>query len=151
MPIVKPDFTGIDKTSSMPPWTNGRYVFRVVDVAESQKLDRNGNNALVIKFEATAGTNPACVGKRISKWIALAGPGTRFLFRMLKTLNPEYKGGAFNTTDLLGKMLEGEVVVAPGTDGKDYPSLERIHQHLAPGSVTNGLPKVADSFDDFDV
>jgi len=152
MPIVKPDFSSLDKQKPNVAWTPGRYVLRVVDVSESEKLDKNGCNALVFKFEAIAGTNTSVVGKKISKWVSLGGSGSRYLFRLLKTLKPDYDGGAFNTQDLLGKVIEADVIVSGGRDGKDYPSVERVFEHLKPGSVANGMPKaIADAFDDFDM
>lgn len=154
MPLVRPNFgdAGIEKQ-----FVPGRYALKVVDAQESDKLDKNGCNALVIKFivvdSKTAGMN----GRKMSKWLPLGGAGAKVLFRFMKCVNSAYNGEPFTTESLIGKTIEADVLLEKNPkDGKDWAKVERVYPYLQPGSVGSTFAanatdeKDIPNFDDFD-
>lgn len=153
MPIVRPDY-GTGPIETRPNWVTGRYAARLVEIKESDKLDRNGFNNLVFKFEVIASVDPTLVGKRLSRWFPLGGQGAKSLWRCLKTLNPGYNGQAFDTNEYLGRTLELDVTVEPDKSGNLWPRIGRVYPYLAPNEVASTLKgnvmDVVGLVDDFD-
>lgn len=152
MALVKPNFekSGLNRAEV----TAGRYLLKVVEIAESEKTDRSGHNALVWKFEIVGNKNVALNGRKISRWLPLGGAGSKVLWKVLKTLNPAYNGQAFSTQDYLNKVLEADVEVDINPkDQKPWPKISRVYPYIQPGSVGSNLAATtADpvgAFDDF--
>jgi len=157
MPLVRPDYKTNTGTSLKIPLVPGRYVLKVVDANESEKLDKNGNNALVIKFEVTNHKNTGFNGNRVSRWFSLAGVGARALYRFMMALDPNYNGGPFTTESLKGKMIEADIVFETNPkDGKQWAKLEKVYPYLQAGSVKNTFTanvtaeRDVPNFNDFD-
>lgn len=154
MPLVKPDYgsVGAMRDQLVP----GRYQVRVIDVKESDKLDKNGHNAIVVKMEVVNNKNHLLNGKRVSRWLPLGGIGAKVLYRFLKSVDSSYKGGTFTTESLIGKMVEVDLTAGlnPATN-KEWIKVDRIYPYLPPNSVADTfLGNVSDEkvpdFDDFD-
>lgn len=156
MPLVKPDYgpKGVIADRLIP----GRYTVRVLDCKESDRLDKNGANALVVKFEVVNHPNHAFNGKKLSRWLPLAGKGAKVLYTFIKAIDPTYSGQAFTTESLIGKVLEADVLLeANPKDGKVWAKIDRVYPYLSSGSVGTSFTanvsqdSPAGSFDDFDV
>lgn len=153
MAIVRPSFDSFSK--DIVTWQPGRMVAKVLEITESDKADRFGNNALVFKFEIVKSPHQTLVGKRLSRWFPLGGAGSKSLWRCLKTLNPEYSGREFDTNHYIGKKLEVEIEVAPADkDGKIWPRITRVYPFMEVGEVATTLKgnvmDVVGLVDDFD-
>jgi hypothetical protein len=154
MPIVKPNY---DKASTASTYlVPGRYVLKVVEAKESEHLDRNGHNALVIKFETTQNPNPAMNGKKVSRWLALGGPGSKVLYYFMRCIIPTYKGEPFDTSAIVGKHLEADVILETNPkDGKQWAKLDKMYPYIAKNSVDaksvlHAIESDVPDFDDFD-
>jgi hypothetical protein len=154
MPLVKPNF---DKQSlAAGQLTPGRYVLKVTEVKESEHLDKNGNNALVVKFETVFCENSHMNGKKVSRWFGLGGPGSKILYYFMRCLNPSYSGEPFESTSLLGKLIEGDVTLETNPkDGKMWARIDKMFPYLPKNSVsatqlTHALETDVPDFDDFD-
>lgn len=154
MPLVHPDYksAGLIKDSL----TAGRYTVKIVEAKESDRLDKNGYNALVVRFEVCHNKNTFLNGKRVSRWLPLGGPGAKILYRFLKCIDSTYRGGPFTTEAILGKECEVDLVAEVNPkDGKEWMKVDRVYPYLQPGSVADTFKgnvndeKVPD-FDDFD-
>lgn len=155
MPLVRPNFNEASMQRELI--TPGRYILKVTGAEESQKLDSNGNNALVVKFEIIENKNPKLNGKKISRWLPLGGSGARVLFRFMKCIDVNYSGGAFTTESLIGKVIEGDVILEINPkDQKQWPKINSVYPYLPAGTVaTTFLGNVTDEkdipdFEDFD-
>lgn len=151
MPLVKPNF---ESMPSKPKLIPGRYSVVVREVTESDKLDRNGHNALVVKLSVF--NHPTLNDSRISKWLPLGGPGAKVLFHFLRCIDPNYDGKPFNSADLLNKRLEVDIRedVNPKTN-ETWLKVDKVFPYLQQGSVgsnfhSNVPEKDVPSFDDFD-
>lgn len=151
MPLVKPDYTQSGVNERLEP---GRYVIQVKEVGESDRTDRNGNNSLVVKFEVVMNKNTKLNGKKVSKWLPLAGAGAKVLFRFMKCVDSAYSGGNFATESLLGKMIEADLVRELNPkDGKEWIKVGNMFPYLPTGTVASTFAaNVADEKDvpDFD-
>lgn len=153
MPLVKPNYPKNNAQSKqLEP---GRYTVRIIEANESERLDSQGNNALVVKMEVVNCKNTAMNGKRVSKWLPLGGLGSKILYRFMKCLDESYAGQAFTTESLVGRQLEVDVVVEVNPkDGKEWSKIERLFPYLQPGSVATTLngnvTNQAADFDNFD-
>ncbi len=155
MPLVKPNYT--DSGMEREPLVPGRYVLRITGAEESEKLDSKGYNALVVKFETIENKNTKLNGKKISRWLPLGGAGAKVLFRFMKCVDVNYSGGAFTTESLIGKVIEGDIILEINPkDGKQWLKVNSVYPYLPVGSVaTTFAGNVTDekdvpSFDDFD-
>lgn len=154
MPLVRPNYkdAGLEKKEI----TAGRYAVQIVEVSESEKLDKNGNNALVVKMSVIDSKIPEMNGKKISRWLPLGGAGAKVLYRFMKCVNEAYDGGPFLSESLIGKTLEIDVVMETNPkDGKQWAKVDRVYPYLQPGSVGNNFHSNVDEkdvpdFDDFD-
>lgn len=153
MALVKPNFGSFDKSDV--EWTSGRVAAKLIEIKESDKTDREGNNALIFKFEVFKAANTGLVGKRLSRWYSLGGAGAKSLWRCLKTMNPGYTGQEFDTAHYIGKKIEMDIDTSPDKDGKIWPRIQRIYPYVDQNSVTPTLKgNVMDTVglvDDFDV
>lgn len=152
MPIVKPNFekNGINKAEVTP----GRYTLKVAEITESETTDKNGHNSLVWKFEIVNNKDSRLNGRKISRWLPLGGPGSKVLWKVLKTINPAYAGQEFSTNDYLNKLLEADVDVEVNTNTqKPWPKITRVYPYIQAGSVGSTLAAAtadpAGAFDDF--
>ena len=154
MPLVRPDYTKmpIDKQGLVA----GRYVLRIIEATESSKLDKNGHNALVVKFQVVNNKEPGYNGQKVSRWLTLGGPGSVFLFRFMKCVDSAYAGGPFSTESFVGKTIEADVVIEKNLEtGKDWAKVDRMYPYLSPGDVAatlrgNVQEEDIPDFDDFD-
>lgn len=155
MPLVKPNFkeAGIEKKELVA----GRYVVQIVEAAESDKLDKNGNNALVVKMSVINNKVASLNGTKVSRWLPLGGAGAKVLYRFLKCINPAYDGSPFQSESLIGKAIEVDIVMEINPkDGKQWAKVDRVYPYLQPGSVGSTFAanaadeKDVPNFDDFD-
>lgn len=154
MPLVKPNYSEAGSTEKLEP---GRYNLQVREVAESERTDRNGNNSLVVKFEVVMNKNTKLNGKKVSKWLPLAGAGAKVLFRFMKCVDSNYSGAPFTTESLIGKIIEADLAreINP-KDGKEWIKVANVYPYLSAGSVGNTFAqnvtdeKDVPDFDDFD-
>jgi hypothetical protein len=153
MALVRPNFT--ETGTRRETITPGRYVFKVFEASESEKLDKNGHNALVVKLEVVNNKNTFLNGQKVSRWLPLGGKGAAVLYRFVRCINPDYNGAAFTTESLIGKYIEADVAIDKNpADGKEWIKVEKVYPYLKPGSVPTTLAgtdeKDVPSFDDFD-
>ncbi len=154
MPIVKPNYGEAKLYERLEP---GRYILQVKEVAESDRTDKNGNNSLVVKFEVVMNKNTNWNGKKVSKWLPLAGAGAKVLFRFMKCVDQSYSGGNFSTESLLGKMIEADLTkeINP-RDGKEWDKVGNVYPYLPAGTVGSTFAanvaseKDVPDFDSFD-
>jgi len=154
MPLVRPDYKSAGYIKDQ--LVAGRYTVKIIEAKESDKLDKNGHNALVVKMEVVNNKNHLLNGKRVSRWLPLGGLGAKVLYRFLKSVDNNYKGAEFTTESLLGKLVEVDLTVGinPATN-KEWVKVDRIYQYLPANSVADTfLGNVSDEkvpdFDDFD-
>jgi len=157
MPLVRPEYKTNTGTYVKIKLVPGRYVLKVVESKESDKLDKNGNNALVVKFEVVNNRNTGFNGNRISRWFSLGGAGAKALYRFMMAIDPNYAGGPFTTESLVGKLIEADVVLETSPkDGKEWAKLEKVYPYLQPGTVGNTFAanvtaeRDVPNFNDFD-
>ena len=151
MPLVKPNYSEAGSVERLEP---GRYIIQAREVAESDRTDKNGNNSLVVKFEVVMNKNTKLNGKKVSKWLPLAGVGAKVLFRFMKCIDANYSGAPFTTESILGKIIEADLVreINP-KDGKEWIKVGNMYPYLPAGSVgITFAQNVADEKDvpDFD-
>lgn len=156
MPLVKPDYGPRSvPTDRLVP---GRYVVRIIDCKESDRLDKNGANALVVKLEVVNHPNRALNGKKLSRWLPLAGKGAKVLYTFIKAVDPTYAGQAFTTESLIGKVIEADVSLETNPkDGKIWARIDKVYPYLSSNSVGTSFTanvtqdSPAGAFDDFDL
>lgn len=154
MPIVRPNFSEVTESVKIVP---GRYVLEITDCAESERLDKNGHNAIVVKFKIVMSKDTRVNGYKLSRWLPLGGKGAKVLFGFMQCVNPSYNGESFSTESLIGKIVEGDLVYEVNPkDGKEWVRVERNYPYLQPGSVGSTFganatdEKDIPNFDDFD-
>lgn len=148
MPIVKPNFSEMTESVKL---TKGLYVLEIIECSESEKLDKNGHNALVVKFKVIMNADSRLNGYKVSRWLPLGGKGAKVLYTFMKCINPAYDGSPFSTESLRGKIVEADIVLETNPkDGKEWIKVDRTYPYLQPGSV--GLNFLANEKDvpDFD-
>jgi hypothetical protein len=154
MPIVKPNFSEMTDAAKLTP---GRYVLEVTEANESEKLDKNGHNALVVKFKVVMNKDTRLNGYKVSRWFPLGGKGAKILYNFVRCINPAYSGDAFATESLIGKIVESDLAMELNPkDGREWIKIDRTYPYLQPGSVGSTFganatdEKDIPNFDDFD-
>jgi hypothetical protein len=129
----------------------------VTEIKEGASADKQGHNALVFKFKVIKAPNPSLVGKTLTKWFPLGGPGARVLWRCLKTLDASYDGKSFDTNSFIKRKLEADIELKAGKDGALWPRIEKVYPYFEANEVASTLSgnmkeTPAPAFnDDFDV
>lgn len=114
----------IERTDTNTGLPLGHYKLTIVAPVEKRKFENNDKKFYLFKFETIVGETIMTHEERIPVWMASD---------ILKALHAkEVTPGVFewDKDAVLGEVIEGDIVMEKGKDGKEYRRLRNIKEAL---------------------